>query len=702
MSILELLQQTADYVPIQEVMDTFNISKRTVYYDLDKINGWLRFQQLPPVAYVRGTGYLLPQETRLELPKRMKDVPATHYYLSREERKAWLGLHLISRSEPMYLHHMEELLQVSRGTAHSELKELRSELRRFCLQIVFERKRGYTVQGNEKDVRAAISSFLNDLLPSVSTEGIRVRIEQLMTEDLFSASAMMLETEQWSTVYDMIASGERLIGMELSDETIAHLTSRLILYASRFLQGHPVKLDDEEKSALQQVPQYRAAQEIAGRLGSLAGAALPEDEVCYITIQLLTGKVNKLEVEPDSQEARRVQEAVRLMIEAFEHQGCVHFRNRAELEKPLVLHVKSLYYRAKYGIPADNPLAETIMVKYREIFELTKQSAQPLEGLLGRPLSEHEISYLTMHFGGWIRSQDIVLSPRKTAVIVCVNGISASRLLKVQIEQLLPSVDLVAILSLRQYETFERSVDFVFSTVPLHGSKVPVFTVPAVLNDTEKVHLLNQLTPYIKGNGGPLPGPSAQAIVDLVGKHVEIPDKALLLEEIQRYLTAAKSIAPADYKPTLAELLPASRIQILDSVSDWRSAIRTAADPLVKEGCIQTQYVQAMIDNVERYGPYIVTAPGIAIAHAKPEDGAFRHAMALISIRSGVPFSDESRHLVHGLFVMVSADGESHLKALSQLTHLLRDDGNRILMGQADSKEDVLQLIRKYSTTSEE
>lgn len=678
-------------------MNTFSISKRTVYYDIEKINGWLHFQGLPRVEYARKAGFLLPHATREKLSDRISNMPSTQYYLSREERQAWLGLHLMGRSSPMYLHHIEELLNVSRGTAHAELKGLGERLKRYGLKIAFERKRGYFVHGNEKNIRAVLSNFLLELKPPARSDSFRAQPEGRLQTGLFQASALALEADQLHAVNDIIATGERMIGMELSEDTINHLASRLVLYAGRLLQGHSIELDPEEKSALQQLPQYQAAVEIARRLGHLTGAQFPEDEICYITIQLLTGKINKLEAEPDNRESRRIRAAVQYMIDSFEQQGCLYFECRAELEKTLLLHVKSMYYRAKYGIVADNPLASTVMEKYQEVFDLTAQSAAPLSELLGRSLTDHEISYLTMHFGGWIRSQKIRMSPRKTAVVVCVNGISASRLLKVQLEKLLPAVDLVAVLSLRQYEVYEQSVDFIFSTVPLARSETPVFIVPAVLSDADKVHLLNQLSPHLSGEAEPPGGPSAQAIVDLVGKHVPIPDKAVLLEEIQRYLTAARSKAPPDFKPTLAELLPASRIQLADSIGEWRQAIRQAAVPLIEEGCIRETYVQAMIRNVEHYGPYIVTAPGTAIAHAKPEDGVNRHGMALLSIREGVPFSSEPRDRVHALFIVVSEDGESHLKALSQLTLLLGDNNHRMMIGQANSKTDILTIVRQFS-----
>ncbi|MGZ7440950.1 BglG family transcription antiterminator [Paenibacillus sp. TH7-28] len=698
--MLALLQKTKAYVPVQELMDKFHVSKRTVYYDMDKINDWLRESGLAPVEYVRGTGFLLPDTSRTQLPAKAQTVQPQQYYLSRSERKALLCLQLIYRSGPMFLYDMEELLKVSRGTAHAELKRLKDELAGYGLTLEFDRKLGYFIQGNEKDLRAALSHFLFELLPYGDWNNFSATIDGLIHADLFKRHFPAFREEQMASVYDTIVSGEQLIGMELTDETILHLTVRLWLSATRLTQGNAVKMDKEEKAALQETLQYKAAAQIAEKLGELFRIDIPEDEICYITVYLLAAKVNRVEVESDTLEAKRLRQATEEMIGLFEKNGCVYFQDREALQKQLFLHVKAVFYRTKYGLSIENPLTGTMMKEYREVYELTKRSIQPLEKVFEKPLNQHEIAYLSMHFGGWLRREQVEPVPRKRAAVVCVNGVSASRMLKNQLEQLFPSIDLTDVLSLREYEKFKGKVDLLFSTVPLPESGVPVFILNAIMSDAEKAHLLGQVAPYLEHRAGQQPGLSAQAIVELVGKHAKITDKEALLEDIQRYLTAAKGPpAPKEFKPALGELLTPSRITIREEISHWRLAIRVAAKPLLQDGSISDRYVQAMIDKVNQYGPYIVAAPGVAIAHARPEDGAAKASMALLTIRKGVAFSSQARHLVNLLIVVVGTDGESHLKALSQLVNLLVDEQNRQVLGNTDKKAEINRMILQYSAT---
>src|SRR5690606_15540545 len=98
-AILAYLSQTPSYVTPQELMEKFNISKRTAYYDIEKINGWLEENKLPRIKHIRSGGYQLKKETDEEIPEPLNPVPIWHYEYSPKERKPSLPLYLTARSE---------------------------------------------------------------------------------------------------------------------------------------------------------------------------------------------------------------------------------------------------------------------------------------------------------------------------------------------------------------------------------------------------------------------------------------------------------------------------------------------------------------------------------------------------------------------------------------------------------------------------
>ena len=147
----------------------------------------------------------------------------------------------------------------------------------------------------------------------------------------------------------------------------------------------------------------------------------------------------------------------------------------------------------------------------------------------------------------------------------------------------------------------------------------------------------------------------------------------------------------------LKDLIHEETIQFASHATDWKEAIKTAAKPLLTNEQITTAYVDAMIRSVEELGPYVVIAPGIAIPHARPESGVNEVGMSLLRLDEAVPFSSKEKHQVKLLIVLAAADQETHLEALAQLSELLSEEENLAAIYGATDKEEIIELVTKYS-----
>ena len=143
----------------------------------------------------------------------------------------------------------------------------------------------------------------------------------------------------------------------------------------------------------------------------------------------------------------------------------------------------------------------------------------------------------------------------------------------------------------------------------------------------------------------------------------------------------------------LQDILPASSIQFVDGFDDWRTAVRAACQPLLDRGCIAPGYIDAIIENVEKIGPYIVISPDVAIPHARPEAGAKAIGMALLKTTRPVQFSADPDHHARLLFAFSATDNHSHQRALRQLARLIMDEARFAQLQAATSAEIILELI---------
>ncbi|WP_213997177.1 PTS sugar transporter subunit IIA, partial [Tepidanaerobacter syntrophicus] len=122
-------------------------------------------------------------------------------------------------------------------------------------------------------------------------------------------------------------------------------------------------------------------------------------------------------------------------------------------------------------------------------------------------------------------------------------------------------------------------------------------------------------------------------------------------------------------------------------------AIRKGGEVLVREGFVEPRYVDAMIKNVKELGPYIVIAPGIAMPHARPEDGVKKVCMSLVTLKEPVEFGNAANDPVRLVITIGAISHETHLKAISQLMDVLSDEENVNKITLATDVKEVLQIL---------
>lgn len=142
------------------------------------------------------------------------------------------------------------------------------------------------------------------------------------------------------------------------------------------------------------------------------------------------------------------------------------------------------------------------------------------------------------------------------------------------------------------------------------------------------------------------------------------------------------------------DILTKDKVQVQDSVTDWSQAITEASQPLLEQDYIEEGYVDAMIDSVKEFGPYIVIAPEIAIAHARPENNVKKVGLSLLKLNKPINFAEDS-HYASLIFVLSATDNTSHLSVLQSLAGVL---GNQAVVKQLlDSKDsdEIIKVIKE-------
>ena len=141
------------------------------------------------------------------------------------------------------------------------------------------------------------------------------------------------------------------------------------------------------------------------------------------------------------------------------------------------------------------------------------------------------------------------------------------------------------------------------------------------------------------------------------------------------------------------EILSADKVQIKEQVDNWEQGIALAAQPLLNQDYFEQSYITSMIDSVKKLGPYIVIAPEIAIAHARPNDEVNKIGLSLLKLNQHINFLFVV-HYASLIFVLSAVDNEGHLEILRHLATTLGDQEvvNQLL--KAQEVKDILNIFK--------
>lgn len=118
----------------------------------------------------------------------------------------------------------------------------------------------------------------------------------------------------------------------------------------------------------------------------------------------------------------------------------------------------------------------------------------------------------------------------------------------------------------------------------------------------------------------------------------------------------------------------ASMLMLQVEPEDWRTLVRKSASVLERQGIIAPAYTDTIVTSLEGDGTYMVIAPRVLLAHARPEAGAVGTGISLLTTTEEIPLGDDPQMPVRLFFTLAAADSEAHLAVLQRLAMTLVDD----------------------------
>ncbi|GAB1672576.1 PTS sugar transporter subunit IIA [Mannheimia haemolytica] len=119
-------------------------------------------------------------------------------------------------------------------------------------------------------------------------------------------------------------------------------------------------------------------------------------------------------------------------------------------------------------------------------------------------------------------------------------------------------------------------------------------------------------------------------------------------------------------------LIENNSILLNQSAANWEDAIKIGTDLLVKAGTIEPRYYDNIVSKIKEMGPYIILAQGLAMPHARPEEGVIKTSFALVTFDTPIYFEGEDDP-VHVMLTLAGSDSDQHMQGLVEITQVLDD-----------------------------
>lgn len=656
-TILNLLLQKDGYTSLQDIAAEMNVSKRSIYYDICKINEWMVIHHIPELEIIRGKGIRIDQVDKDRIEELMDVSGGEGYIFLPSERVKIIICCIIHNRLPVYVEQLMSYCQVSRNTVFGDLRVVVNQLQEHGLSLEYVSKEGYTVAGDTVRIRALYFLFFNDLRP------------------LFEGGLLeFTNQEEIERYYKRLKIIEKELKTDYVDGSLLSLAALLpIMYQN----GSTLHLTDIKEEAITATKEF-----------DLVGTYFPDldiKEKQYLCLHLLGSRVNFTSEDFfDARANESVYELTKALITEFEKKVCVHFEEREELERSLFVHINTSQYRYQYGIQIGDPISMDIMREYPDLFDITKAVVKYLEYMIGLPIPDSEVAYLALHFGAHLK----VSEPEADALrvlIVCANGISTGKMLQREIQRLLPFFQIVGVIAAIEARNAQDVCDIIISTVRIR-SVVPVIVVHPVLTAEDRKHILNH-----RLIAGRYQGRIEDSIFNAVKKYAKKEEHEKLKQDIINCIFGEEDQHAEDARGPvggLTDYLTVSKIQVTEQEFTWQDGIRFAGKCLVDNGSIGTEYLEAIIEHVLCYGNYMFLSEEVMLAHAKPEDGVRRLDVAVTIFKTPVVFPKAKKGRV--LFVLAARNQEKHLKILNDILKMARGKENVDAICKAKSKEEIL------------
>ena len=731
--ILKKLIKSDSPLVIKELARQLEVSPRTIRYDLDKIESWLNENGLK-LQRKQGVGIYLKDSAEDKLTNILDMELDYKRAYTPEERQQLILKELLERDEPVIIKEFEINLDVSEGTIINDLNKVENWLQHRNLELLRKPNYGIEIRGYEDNWRRAVFDFLEESSSREDTSSILNLFKKKNNISSFISSYQellnLINSSQVKTIKDIIRRIEKKLDFSFTDAAFSALVLHIVIAVQRILKNKDINMNSRQLLLLKKKKEFEIAGKIVAQLEDKFELEIPESEIGYITLHLLGAKFRrKGEVDFDNNKLfdDRLLNLTYQLVEIAGRILNLNLTNDQDLIYGLALHLKPTLNRIKYNLNIENQLVNDIKDKYPEIYRASKIAAGVVQTEIQGEISEEEIGFIAMHIGAAVERKNIkpAAAQKLKAALVCSTGIGTTQILAERIKNEFSNLEIVDSYSYHdiEYNDFKlNEIDFIISTIELPEIELKNVQVNPLLKeeDIENIEelIIELYNQKIYQNNSTAKDSSSQNkkpanLKEMAAELVESASDNFQLKDKEEFRNKLEELFKKHLKPKedeekeidessdLESILKPSLLKTEVEAADWKQAVEKSGQLLLKQNYIDEIYIENMIKNIEKRGPYVVIIPGVALVHASPEEGVNNFGLSLITLREAVEFNHPENDPVQIVIAFASPDKNKDIKALSSLINKLYNKEFMDKIISLNNKQKIIELLTQKEDQNE-
>ena len=470
--IKELLSEE-DFVPTKFLASKFGVSLRTIRYDLENIECFLKKNNSELLKSPK-KGIMLLSKEKISGLIDDEVMSSNHVILSSETREKLLIIKILLSNDYITSEKLASELQVSKSTILTIIKDINKDLKSFNILIKGRPNYGYMFTGSERDIRNYIVKRINPFI---------------IENDFMNIIREHISVEGEGNIENVINELQTLLNVKFSKDDIQVISLRIMFFILRNLQEKTVDRDLEKIKQYKSTNVYKQTELFYKTIVDKFEIKYHEEELVYLTRILVECNVFNTVLNDEEfasfEDEEKLMDVVAEMVElCYQH---IHL-NEGEVEilvSDLMSHLKGTLKRSRLNINVENIILEQIKATYGDIFCIAEEIGKIFEENYNVKLSEDELGFITMYIcKGMENSRSSIM---RNILVVCNTGRGAAKLLATRIKNNIPEINIVRVVSMLDLEedTELNDIDLIISTIELSNVTKRVIVVSPIITSYE-------------------------------------------------------------------------------------------------------------------------------------------------------------------------------------------------------------------------